>query len=516
MKQVIQSARTGKLEVKQVPVPKVAAGELLVQTNTSLISSGTERMIVEFARKSLTAKAKARPDLVQKVLTKAKTDGFAETYKAIMSRLDQPLPLGYSAAGAVLEVGAGLEGVFRVGDRVATAGAGLANHAEYNIVPRNLAAPIPEFVPDEEACYGALSSIALHAVRNLDSRLGETVAVIGAGLVGQLACQLLRLGGTRTFALDYDDVRLKIAQSLGAELAIGLHDPDVVKRIISHTLGRGCDGILIAAATSSSHPFQTAAAIARDRAKVCLVGQSGTEFPYAPFMQKELSILVSRSYGPGRYDQDYEGRDMKYPEGFVRWTETDNLVESLRLMSPTATQRLNVASLTTHCFDIDDAENAYRLVTEKSEPHLGVLLTYPKTQDMANQPTRFPEVTATAGTCVLGLIGTGNFARGILLPELSKMSGVTFHTLISKRGVSAEHNQKRFGFTNASADEKDIVDNPAINAVLIASRHDSHARLTVEALSAGKSVLVEKPLGLNREEINAVRMAREESSGFSK
>ncbi len=513
MKQVVQSARTGKLAVEDMPAPTAAAGELLVRTRASLISAGTERMVVDFAKKSLAAKVKARPDLVQKVMNKMRTDGLKATFKAVMSRLDEPLPLGYSAAGLVAGVGLGLEGAYRVGDRVSIAGAGLANHAELNAVPRNLAVPIPADVSDEEACYGTLAAVALHAVRNLDAKLGETVAVLGLGLVGQLAAQFLALSGVRVVALDYDQSRLDLAAELGTEKTINLADTDAAAQALAFTSAKGCDGILIAAATDSAEPLETAADVARDRAKVCLVGLSGTKFPYAAFMKKEMSIIVSRSYGPGRYDEDYEGRGVKYPEGFVRWTETENLAESVRLMGADLAQRLNVSGLTTHRYAIDNAEQAYALVMERTESHLGVLLTYPGEAPM-QQPVKFPEPKAAAGECVVGLIGAGQFARSVLLPELRRQSGIKLHTLVSKGSASAGHSGDKFGFEQASTDDTDVLANPAINAVIIASRHGHHAAQTVTALEAGKSVLVEKPLGLTRTEIEAVQTARAGSEGF--
>ena len=513
MKQVIQSARSGDLSVRDVPAPKAGRGELLVRSRASLISAGTERMVVEFAKKSLAGKAKARPDLVQKVLSKVKTDGVTATFKAVMSRLDEPLPLGYSASGTVISVGPGLEGDFRVGDRVAMAGAGLANHAEINAVPANLAALIPAGVNDEDAAFGTVGAIALHAVRNLDAKLGEVVAVLGAGLVGQLAAQLLKLSGVRALVLDYDQARLDLATEMGAERALNLSDDNIEDTVKAVTSGLGCDGILIAAATESSEPFATAAAIARDRARVCLVGLSGTEFPYAEFMKKELSIIVSRSYGPGRYDDDYELRGVKYPAGFVRWTETENLAEVLRLMALPEGSGLNAAGLISHRFEIAKAEDAYAMVLEKSEPHMGVVLTYPEADEtVPRQSFAAPKIAAKP--CTLGVIGAGNFARSILFPELRNMSGVALHTIATMRGASADHAQETFGFGQAVTDEAQIIDNPDINAVLIATRHDSHADLTARALKTGKSVLVEKPLGLNRAEIGQVRAARAESDGF--
>ncbi len=514
MKQVIQSARSGKLALRPVPAPQVKAGHLLVRTRASLISAGTERMVVEFARKNLAAKARARPDLVRKVLDKARRDGIQATMRAVLARLDEPLPLGYSAAGEVAAVGAGLEGVFAVGQRVAVAGAGLANHAEFNVVPRNLAAPIGDDVADEEACFGTLASIALHGVRNLAPGLGDVVAVLGTGLLGLLAVRLLVLGGARVVALDYNAERLERARNAGAELAWNLADAGLAEAVSALTRGLGCDAILLAAASKSSEPFATAASIARDRARISMVGLTGTEFPYRDFMQKELSLVVSRSYGPGRYDEDFEGRGVKYPEGFVRWTETGNLAECVRLMSPALPRRLEVASLITHRFDFDRAEDAYAMITGATEPHLGVVLAY--AGDAAEEPSpAFPAVAApAAGKCVLGAIGAGGFARTVLFPRLKKMPAVRLHTLVDQNGAMADHAGNSFGFAAASSHVAAVLDNPEINAVLIATRHDSHGELTARALAAGKSVLVEKPLGLTGAQINAVIEARNASPGF--
>jgi threonine dehydrogenase-like Zn-dependent dehydrogenase len=307
MKQVIQSPRTGKLTVQEVPAPQAGAGQILVRTRASLISAGTERQVVDFARKNLAGKARARPDLVRKVLDKARRDGIGATMRAVVARLDEPLPLGYSAAGRVVAVGPGMEGRFRVGARVAVAGAGIANHAELNAVPANLAATVPDDVPDEHACFATVGAIALHSVRNLAPALGDTVAVLGVGLVGQMAAQMLSRSGARVVALDYDRDRLRLARSLGAERTVTLGEDDAEARIAALTGGRGVDAVLIAAATETAEPLHTAAAIARDRARVCMVGMTGTAFPYAAFMKKELNLVVSRSYGPGRYDRDHEG-----------------------------------------------------------------------------------------------------------------------------------------------------------------------------------------------------------------
>lgn len=513
MKQVIQSARTGKLALKQVPEPKVRSGCLLVRTDASLISAGTERMVIDFAKKSLAGKAKERPDLVKKVLDKARRDGLMATFKAVMARLDEPLPLGYSAAGRVVGIGKGLEGAFHMGQRVAMAGAGLANHAELNVVPRNLVAPVPDDVSDDEACFGTLASIAMAGVRNLAPQLGDVVVVLGVGLVGQLAAQLLALSGARVVAVDVDADRLALAKANGAELTWVLGQAGLPEAVAALTGGIGCDGVLIAAATDSSEPLELAAELARDRAALVMVGKTGTEFPYAAFMKKELRIMVSRSYGPGRYDEDFEGRGVKYPVGWVRWTESDNLRECVRLMSPSLRQRLDVASLITHRFPFDQAEDAYDLVTTRREPNMGVVLKYDNETKSVAAPL-FAAAKPAAGACVLGVIGAGAFARTVLLPELKRLPGITFQTICTTRGQTADHAAQAFGFGRATTEIDDVLIDPAINAVLVATRHSNHAELTARCLAAGKSVIVEKPLALDHDQVNQVITARQGATGF--
>jgi predicted dehydrogenase/threonine dehydrogenase-like Zn-dependent dehydrogenase len=516
MKQIVQSARSGKLALAEVPAPQPRAGHLLVATRASLISAGTERMVVDFARKSLAGKARERPDLVKKVVEKARRDGVLATFRSVLARLDEPLPLGYSAAGEVVAVGAGLEGVFRQGERVAIAGAGLANHAELNLVPRNLAAPIPAGVADEEACFATLGAIAMHAVRNLGVGLGDIVGVLGVGLVGQLALQLLALQGARVVAFDYNQDRLDLARRMGAERVWNLAQPGATAAVAQLTAGQGCDAILVAAASPSSEPLELAAEIARDRARLTIVGKTGTEFPYAAFMKKELSLIVSRSYGPGRYDEEFEGQGIKYPVGFVRWTEADNLRECVRLMDPALSRRLDVGALISHRFPFAGAEAAYELVVGNTAPHLGVVLAY---EPVATAPKpavspAFPAPRAPAGRCVLGVIGAGNFARAVLLPELKKRGDVELRTIATQRGLSAEHARNQFGFATATTEVEQILADKAINAVLIATRHATHADLTARALAAGKSVLVEKPLALDRDQLARIVAARAASAGF--
>ncbi len=502
MKQVVQNARGGKLRLKSVPAPRVRPNTVLVSTLSSLISAGTERQMVGFAQSNIISKARSRPDLVRKVLDKVARDGTMATLKSVVARLDEPLPLGYSAAGKVLEIGAGLEGRFAVGQLVAIAGAGLANHAELNVVPDNLVVPVPDDVSAEQASFCTLSSIALHAVRLASVQLGDFVAVIGAGLVGQLTAQFARLNGARVIVLDYN-----------AKLGSG----NPAETILDITRGVGCDKVLIAAATPSSEPFQTAAEIARDRATVCLIGITGTEFPYRLFMQKELNIVVSRSYGPGRYDRDFENRHMKYPAGYVRWTETENLREAARLMLPSISPRLDVTSLITHRFPFDKAEEAYDLVMNGTEPHLGVILQY---EDHAARHEEAHAVSLGAlkkvasGPCVIGAIGAGNFGKTMILPALKSDSRVRLDTLVTNRGVSSEGTGSRLGFSTASSDLADVLDKQEISAIVVTTPHSSHASLVTKALNAGKNVFVEKPLALSHEELEAVVEARGSSEAF--
>jgi predicted dehydrogenase/threonine dehydrogenase-like Zn-dependent dehydrogenase len=517
MKQVIQNARGGKLRLKSVPAPEVQRNTVLVRTSASLISAGTERQMVDFAQSSLVSKARSRPDLVRKVLDKVQRDGAVATLKSVMARLDEPLPLGYSAAGTVTEVGAGLEGKFNVGQLVAIAGTGIANHAEFNVVPENLVVPVPGDVSAEQASFCTLSSIALHSVRLAGPQLGSFVAVLGAGLVGQLVAQFARLSGARVIVLDYNAARLTLAKANGAEAVVLLGTGNPTETVLDLTYGRGCDSVLIAAATASSEPFQTAAEIARDRATVCQVGITGTEFPYRLFMQKELNIIVSRSYGPGRYDRDFENKHMKYPVGYVRWTETDNLREAARLMSPSLMSRLDVESLITHRFPFNQAEDAYDLVMNGTEPHLGVVLEYGAggiAADDSHCITLSDAKPVAHKQCVLGAIGAGNFGKTTILPALKADSRVQLHTIVTKRGVSSEGTGTKLGFGHASTEINDILENAEMSSVVVTTPHSSHADLVTRALAAGKHVFVEKPLALSYEELQAVIEARNASSAF--
>ncbi len=404
LRQLAQNPRGGDVSLVEVPRPCVGQGQLQVAVRASLI----ERMVTGFAGKSLLGKARARPDLVHQVRAKVQRDGLRAAWRSVNARLDDPMPLGYSAAGEVLAVGPGLEGRFRPGDRVAIGGAGEANHADVDLVPGNLAVNLPPGVPYEQACFATLGAVALHSVRLVRPRLGEWVGVVGAGLVGLLALQFARLSGARVVALDYDRDRLDLAKSLGAECVLCLADGDPAAAVIEASGGFGCDAVILAAATERSEPFETAAAIARDRATVCMVGISGTEFPYRPFMHKELSIVTARSYGAGRYDAAYERQGMAYPEGYVRWTETENLRTVVQLL---AADRLDVERLTAHRLPFAEAAGAYRMMAERTEPHLGIVLDYPARDPLAADPAppiRLPVVKWGRGLSWLAYWVPGN------------------------------------------------------------------------------------------------------------
>lgn len=512
MKQVIQNARTGDLRVQDVPEPSVKAGCALVRTTTSLISAGTERMVADFARRSLLGKAQARPDLVRKVLDKARRDGIMATLRSVRTKLDEPLPLGYSAAGVIVALGEEMEGEYHVGQRVAMAGAGVANHAEINLVPRNLLATVPHDVDDEAAAFATMSAIAMHGIRNLSCSLGEIVVVIGAGLVGLLAVRLLTLAGVRVVAIDLNAERLTLAGRLGSEACLHLDKDNIRAAVSALSNGRGADGVLITAADDSDRALALAGDVARDRARVSVVGKVGTAFPFADYMKKELSVVVSRSYGPGRYDDEFEHGGAKYPVGFVRWTETDNLRECLRLMSSGRTNRLDTSELISHRFDITEAEKAYGMILDGAAPHLGVLLRYG--EGPVVQP-RWPAPTpATDAKATLGVIGAGQFARAVLLPELARLPDVQLRAVVTAHGPSSRFAQEKFGFAAAGTDTGAILSDAAIQGVVIATPHGQHASLVAAALSANKSVFVEKPLAVDRAGIEQVRAARSQSKGF--
>jgi predicted dehydrogenase/threonine dehydrogenase-like Zn-dependent dehydrogenase len=503
MKQVLQYRRSGTTSVVEVPAPLAPSDGALVRTAWSLISPGTERMLVEGGGANLLNTAVQRPDLVRQVMDKARRDGVVDTLQAVRSRLDVAIPLGYSCAGTVVELNGDVPGV-GVGDRVACAGSGFANHAEFVGVPRNLLVRVPDAVSLADASFVTVGAVALHGVRIADCRVGDTCVVVGLGLVGQLTVQLLKAAGCRVFGVDVAEDRTGLARSLGADGACLRSEPSLEQQVRDLTRGRGADAVLITAATSSSDPVELAPRIVRDRAVVVAVGMVGLNVPRNAYYEKELELRVSRSYGPGRYDRRYEQEGVDYPIGYVRWTEQRNMEAFLSLVAEGA---VRPARLVTHRFPIEDAERAYQVVTgETAEPSLGILLSYPAVEAPApshrvSSPTRTGE--SVAGRRLrLGVVGAGSFARAVLLPALRRLNDrVELRGVATASGPSAQQTMARFGFGYASVDWRDVVHDPELDAVLIATRHDLHAELAGEALRAGRSVLLEKPMALDDEQL---------------
>jgi predicted dehydrogenase/threonine dehydrogenase-like Zn-dependent dehydrogenase len=508
MKQVLQSYRTGELWLADVPAPAPSRGGLLVRTHHSVVSAGTERMIIELAQLSLLGKARARPDLVKKVLAKVKSEGLTATMTKVFAKLDTPIALGYSAAGIVLE---GSSGGISAGDRVACAGAGYATHAEVNYVPHNLCVKVPDGVSLEDAAFTTIGAIAMQGVRQAEVHVGERIVVIGLGLLGLLTVQILRASGCAVFGIDPAPERCTLAKELGADDAIPGDGADAAAA--SFTRGRGADAVIITAATKSSQPVELAAELCRAKGKVVIVGLVGMEVPRDPFYKKELDLRMSMSYGPGRYDPQYEEGGRDYPLPYVRWTEQRNMESFLDLV---ARKQVTPGKLVTHRFAIDNALSAYELLEGKCVPgapqkYLGILLDYPT--EGAATPTRTVELQSTAraaaqpGIPGIGFIGAGNFAKGVLIPALRRAGGIELVGVCTASGMSATETGKKHGFQYATTDVQQLLGDSKIAAVFIATRHSSHASLATAALRAGKHVFVEKPLCIKAEDLEEYRKA---------
>ena len=510
MKQIIQDLRSGKSETANVPCPQVKPGHLLVQTQASLISSGTERMLVEFGKASLIEKSRQQPEKVRMVLDKVKTDGLVPTLEAVQSKLDQPLPMGYANAGVVLEVGAGVE-EFSVGDRIISNG----SHAEVVCVPKNLCAKIPDPVTDEAAAFTILGAIALQGIRLAQPTLGETFVVTGLGLIGLITVQLLQAQGCRVLGIDFDPKKLDLARKFGTQTVDLSRGEDPISAAASLSQGRGIDGVLITATTKSNEPVHQAAQMCRKRGRIVLVGVVGLELSRADFYEKELSFQVSCSYGPGRYDPAYEAEGQDYPLGFVRWTAQRNFEAVLDML---ATGRLEVAPLISHRFPLDQAPAAYELLNS-SEPYLGILLEYPDSQqpsDLVNPTIQLQKKQERAFTSeshrkapipnqpVIGFIGAGNYATRILIPAF-KQTNATLKAVATTGGIGGVYAGRKFGFGLATTDPDSLLSDPEINTLVIATRHDSHADYVCKALNAGKYVFVEKPLAIASDQLDGIQ-----------
>ncbi len=537
MKQILQNLKTGKTELTEVPRPDSQNGQLLIQTHNSLISAGTERMLVEFSKASLIGKAKSQPDKVKLVLDKIKSDGLLPTLESVFNRLDEPLPLGYCNAGVVLESESqsavrGLRSVsrgqkpeardqrsetrnqksegekeeglhapcalphaFKPGDRVVSNGP----HAEVVSVPYNLCAKIPDEVTDEQAAFTVLGSIALQGIRLMHPQLGDKIVVYGLGLVGLLTIQMLQANGCEVMGIDVNNDRIKLAEKYGIMTVNPAQGSDPVSAANSWTQGKGVDGVLITAATKTNEIMHNSAEICRKRGTIILVGSVGLNLRRSDFYEKELTFQVSCSYGPGRYDDTYEQKGQDYPYGFVRWTEQRNFLAVLEMMKK---GQLNVEPLITHRFDLADAPKAYEQISK--DPHtLGVILNYPETVDLSQKIT-LPETKSskTKKVCI-GVIGAGNFTKVVLMPALAKTNARIAY-VASQGGVSAQHLIKKFGIEHAVTDYSAILNDDQVNTVVITLRHHMHAKVLTEALKADKHVFVEKPLALNEQEIDGI------------
>jgi predicted dehydrogenase/threonine dehydrogenase-like Zn-dependent dehydrogenase len=501
MQQLLQDMKRGGTTAINAPAPQVSSEQVLIHTTTSLISAGTERMLVGFGKASYLEKALQQPEKVRMVLEKVAVDGLMTTIEAVRSKLSQPLPLGYCNVGVVSEIGAGVDGL-KPGDRVVSNGP----HADVVKVPKNLCAPIPDGVDDESAAFVVVASIGLQGIRLARPTLGESFVVTGAGLIGLLTVQLLRAHGCRVLAIDFDESKLALARQFGAVTCNPSAGEDSIAAGMAFSRGQGVDGVIITASTASNDPVTQAARMSRKRGRLVLVGVTGLELNRADFYEKELSFQVSCSYGPGRYDPNYEVRGQDYPLGFVRWTEKRNFEAVLDML---ASGQLDVKPLITHRFAFEDASKAYEALTA-DKSGLGMLLQYtsPASQRMVRHVALKPGATFAPRRPVMGFIGAGNYASRMLIPAF-KAAGAQFHTIVTAGGINGAIHGAKAGFAEASTDMAALLANAAINTVAIVTRHDTHARFVAQALQGGKHVFVEKPLAIDREGISAVRAAYE-------
>ncbi|WP_279130990.1 bi-domain-containing oxidoreductase [Photobacterium phosphoreum] len=495
MKQILQDMAKGGSNLVEAPAPKVTTGNILIDTSISLISAGTERMLVDFGKASLIEKARKQPDKVKMVLEKVQTDGLMTTLEAVQSKLAQPLPLGYCNVGVVNAVGNGVNG-FKEGDRVVSNGP----HADVVRVPKNLCALIPDNVSNEEASFTVVASIGLQGIRLAEPTLGEAFVVTGVGLIGLLTVQLLRAQGCRVLAIDYDDSKLELAKQFGAEVCNPGKGEDPVAAGMAFSRGNGVDGVIITASTKSNDPVTQAARMSRKRGRIILVGVTGLDLNRADFYEKELTFQVSCSYGPGRYDADYEDNGNDYPYAFVRWTEQRNFEAILDMM---ASGLVDVKPLITHRFKFENTSQAYELLTSDKSA-LGILLQYEsETSTRHEKSVTLNNKTFEASKPVVGFVGAGNYASRMLIPAF-KVGGAQLHTIATSGGINGVTHGDKAGFAKTTTDTSAMISDPEINTIAIVTRHNSHAKFVCEALNAGKNVFVEKPLAVTLEELAEV------------
>ncbi|WP_225808327.1 bi-domain-containing oxidoreductase [Streptomyces spinosus] len=518
MKQVVQNYKSGELAVLDVPVPGCKPGGVLVRSAYSLISTGTELMKVSEAGMSMLGKARSRPDQVAKVMQSVATNGVPATYRKVMGKLDSYTPLGYSLCGVVEQVGAGIDDV-KAGDLVACAGNEHALHAEVNWVPKNLYVPVPDGLAPRHAAFGTVGSIALQGVRQGEPRLGEVALVIGLGLIGQLVVQLLTASGVRVVGVDPDPARCELAGRLGAAACGDPASAAVESAVAELTGGLGVDHVYLAAGGGSNQPVELAARLSRDRGRVVDIGKCRLDLPWNAYYEKELDVRFSRSYGPGRYDPEYELEGRDYPIGYVRWTERRNLACFLDLL---ARGSVDVEPLVSHVADFDDAVETYRRLKDGELKAVAVLFRYPEQEGRAGEAVapavavpavnaRRRPVRAANASVRLAFVGAGNYATSMLLPHLAQRDGVELSTVVTTTALSAANAQRKFGFAEATTDLDAVLGDESVDAVFVVTRHSSHADLTRRALLAGKAVFVEKPLALTEEELAGVLAAVEES-----
>ncbi len=500
MKQLIQSYKTGELGVYEVPAPICGENGVLVRTKISLVSAGTEKMIVDLAKKSLVGKAKARPDLVKQVVNKMKQEGVINTLEKVFTKLDTPIPLGYSCVGEVVQVGAKVTGV-SVGDRVACGGAGYANHSEINYVPRNLFVKVPRGVSDADASFVTVGSIALQGIRQTAPTLGERVVVMGLGLLGQISVQLLKANGCKVLGTDLDSKKLDLAKKLGADEVCS--PSEVVEKAKLFTNGNGSDAVIIAASTSSNQPIIDAGEISRMKGRVVIVGLVGMDVPRNEYYKKELELKLSMAYGPGRYDPKYEEQGVDYPFAHVRWTEQRNFEAFLDLI---ADGRVTPSKMVTHEYEFDSALNAYDLLEGKiKEDYLGILLNYKEGVELKSELVQISDASVKSQTLNVGLIGAGNFTKSIIIPNLKKVGNVSFIGLCTATGVSAHSTGNKHEFKYITTDYQELLNNDEVNTVFITTRHDDHGNKVLHSLNAGKHVFVEKPLAIFEDELEDIK-----------
>ncbi len=515
MRQLFQDPKAGTIQVVDLPDPALRPGTLLVKNVFSVISPGTERNAVSAARDSYLKTARARPDLVRRVLDSIKRDGLLAAYRKVQAKLSEPQALGYSSAGVVIAVDPGASDHFRVGDRVACCGAGVASHAEVVCVPMNLAARVPEGVSLDEASFATLGAIALHGVRQSAPTLGERVAVIGCGLIGLLTVQILRASGARVAAFDLDAGLVRRAREVGAEAGIAGGSEDQAQAALAWSEGTGVDAAIVTAASSSDAPMVAAAGMCRDRGRVVAVGFVPFGLPREIAYAKELELKISRSYGPGRYDAGFEEKGIDYPIGYVRWTETRNLEAFLDLVRD---GRVSVGPLVTHRVRLDEAPRAYDALVGDGPRPLGMVIAYPdepapfrSASTLSGGPAR--AAGPVPGTIGVGFIGAGAFARSVLLPEFAKQSVASLVRVATAHGLTAHDAQRKFGFAAIGTDPAEVLGDPAVHLVCIATRHDAHADLAARALAAGKHVFVEKPLAIEEDGLRRVEEAARAHGG---